>query len=89
MKTVILKSIGVALLMSVVGAVPAFAAYIDPNTGGMLFQMLAMLLALFSGILLFFSAQIRMTIARFKRYLQNRNKAEVQKVTNENVNRGP
>jgi hypothetical protein len=63
--------------MSVVGASPAFAAYIDPNTGGMLFQLLATLFALASGILLFFSAQIRMTIARFKRYLQDRNKEKV------------
>ena len=44
--------------------------YIDPNTGGMLFQLLAVFLALFSGILFFFSRQIRAAFARLKRLLQ-------------------
>ncbi len=44
--------------------------YIDPNTGGMLFQLLAGFLAVFSTILLFFSRQIRMSVARFARYLR-------------------
>jgi LPXTG-motif cell wall-anchored protein len=41
--------------------------YIDPNTGGMLFQALAGLLAVISGGLLFFSRQIREGIARLRR----------------------
>jgi LPXTG-motif cell wall-anchored protein len=41
--------------------------YIDPNTGGMLFQALAGLLAVISAGLLFFSRQIREGIARFRR----------------------
>ena len=41
--------------------------YIDPNTGGMLFQLLAVFLALFSGILFFFSRQIRASFARLRR----------------------
>ena len=45
--------------------------YIDPNTGGMLFQMLAVILALFSGILFFFSRQIKMIFARLRRRLRN------------------
>jgi hypothetical protein len=44
--------------------------YIDPNTGGMLFQLLAVFLALFSGILFFFSRQIRTAFARLKRMLK-------------------
>jgi len=44
--------------------------YIDPNTGGMLFQMLAVILALFSGIIFFFSRQIRTLFARFRRKLR-------------------
>lgn len=44
--------------------------YIDPNTGGMLFQILAIIFGLFSGILLFFSSRIRQFIARIRR---NRN----------------
>lgn len=47
-------------------------AYIDPNTGGMLFQLLAVLFGLLSGVLVFFSARIRMAFARFRRYLRER-----------------
>lgn len=42
-------------------------AYIDPNTGGMLFQILAVMLAAFSGILFFFSRQIKSGVARLRR----------------------
>jgi len=41
--------------------------YIDPNTGGMLFQALAGLLAVISGALFVFSRQIRQGIARLRR----------------------
>jgi hypothetical protein len=41
--------------------------YIDPNTGGILFQALAGLLAVVSGVLFFFSRQIREGIARLRR----------------------
>ncbi len=41
--------------------------YIDPNTGGMLFQVLAGVLAAVSGVLFFFSRQIRQGIARLRR----------------------
>jgi hypothetical protein len=41
--------------------------YIDPNTGGILFQALAGILAAVSGVLLFFSRQIRQGIARLRR----------------------
>jgi hypothetical protein len=41
--------------------------YIDPNTGGILFQALAGLLAVASGVLFFFSRQIRSGIARLRR----------------------
>jgi hypothetical protein len=44
--------------------------YIDPNTGGMLFQLLAVFLALFSGILFFFSRQIRSAFASFRRKIR-------------------
>ncbi len=52
---------------------PVEAAYIDPNTGGMLFQLLAALFALFSGFVLFFSSRIRMAFARFMRMLREKN----------------
>ena len=41
--------------------------YIDPNTGGMLFQVLATLLAVFSGMALIFSSKIRSFFARIRR----------------------
>jgi hypothetical protein len=41
--------------------------YIDPNTGGILFQALAGLLAMVSGVLFFFSRNIRQWIARMRR----------------------
>ena len=41
--------------------------YIDPNTGGMLFQVLAVLFGIFSGIILIFSSKIRMFFGRLNR----------------------
>jgi hypothetical protein len=41
--------------------------YIDPNTGGVLFQALAASLAAISGLLLIFSRQIRTGIAKLRR----------------------
>lgn len=49
------------------GGVPM---YIDPNTGGMLFQLLAVLFTTVSGILLFFSGRIRTFFARLRRRLR-------------------
>ena len=45
-------------------------AYIDPNTGGMLFQILVVIFATFSGILFFFSRQIKSLFARGRRKLR-------------------
>jgi hypothetical protein len=41
--------------------------YIDPNTGGMLFQILAVLFATLSGIILLLSGKIRMFFAKLRR----------------------
>lgn len=46
--------------------------YIDPNTGGMLFQVLAVLFGVFSGIVLLFSSKIRMWVGRVRRYFNDR-----------------
>jgi hypothetical protein len=51
--------------------------YIDPNTGGILFQVLAGVLVTISGGLFFFSRRIRTGIARMRRKL--RKDAEDQK----------
>ncbi len=50
--------------------------YIDPNTGGMLFQILAVAFGLFSGVILFFSGRIRKFFARFRRRMRERGKPE-------------
>ena len=47
-------------------------AYIDPNTGGMLFQILAASFAVISGAILLFARQIRMGAAQLKRWLQEK-----------------
>jgi len=41
--------------------------YIDPNTGGILFQVLAGAFAVISGVLFLFSRKIREGIARMRR----------------------
>jgi hypothetical protein len=66
---IFVKSVVLALLISLVGADPALA-YIDPATGGMLFQALATAFALFSGIVLIFSRRIRVAFARARRFLR-------------------
>ncbi|MGB3700695.1 MAG: hypothetical protein WA997_05435 [Anaerolineales bacterium] len=46
------------------------SAYIDPNTGGMLFQILAVLFGVISGALLLFSGKIKGYYYRLKRRIQ-------------------
>jgi hypothetical protein len=45
----------------------AISMYIDPNSGGMLFQILAALATVFTGILLVFSGRIRAAIGKYRR----------------------
>ena len=44
--------------------------YIDPNTGGILFQTLAVIFGVFSGVVLLFSSKIKMGIAKLRRALR-------------------
>ena len=44
--------------------------YIDPNTGGMLFQVLAAYQAGVAGVVLLLSGKIRAYIARFRRSIR-------------------
>ena len=48
--------------------------YIDPNSGGMLFQVLAIMFGTLSAIVLFFSGRIRLYWARLRR--KNREQSE-------------
>ncbi len=57
-------------------------AYIDPNTGGMLFQLLAVILALFSGFVFFFSRQIKSFFARARRKLQGEPEPVIEETEN-------
>jgi len=44
--------------------------YIDPNTGGILFQTLVVLFGVFSGVVLLFSGKIKMGIAKLRRSMR-------------------
>jgi hypothetical protein len=44
--------------------------YIDPNTGGLLFQILAVSFAVLSGLALAFSRQIRLAFTKARRFLR-------------------
>jgi hypothetical protein len=70
-RVIIFKSALLALIISLVSAWPALAAYVDPNVGGVLFQVLAAGFAVLSGVALIFSRQIRMAFARLRRSLGN------------------
>ena len=69
-RVTVIKSVVLALSVSVAVASPALA-YVDPNTGGMLFQLLAVIFVFLSGILLFLSSHIRMGVARVRRFLRD------------------
>lgn len=44
--------------------------YIDPGSGGMIFQILAVLFGLLSGSVLIFSSKIKMGFARLRRFFR-------------------
>ena len=75
--TRVVKSMVLALLSFLVTTKAAFA-YIDPNTGGMLFQALATSLAVLTGFALLFSRQIRTLIGRARRSLRRTSGGEDQ-----------
>ncbi|MBK9049688.1 MAG: hypothetical protein IPL78_01835 [Chloroflexi bacterium] len=53
-------------------------AYIDPNSGGLLFQLLAAAFVLFSGLFFFFSSQVKMMFARLRRFVKEKTGKGVQ-----------
>lgn len=50
--------------------------YIDPNTGGMLFQILVVMFGVISAVVLLFSGRIRIAYAKLRRRMRNRNNPE-------------
>lgn len=69
-REVVFKSFFLALLISLMTARPALA-YIDPNTGGMLFQVLAAGFGIISTVALIFSRQIRVGFAKARRFVRD------------------
>ena len=57
-------------LVSFLMPMPASAAYIDPNTGGMLFSLLAVIFGALSAVILLLSGKIKMFLSRTKRRLR-------------------
>lgn len=47
-------------------------AYVDPSTGGLLYQFLSVVFAAISGALFFFSRQMKSAFARLRRFLAER-----------------
>jgi hypothetical protein len=74
---IVFKALLLALIFMAADARPA-QAYINPNTGGMLFQVLAVAFASLSAIVLFFSRQIRTAFARVMRTLRDGGAAGAQ-----------
>jgi hypothetical protein len=75
MKRVIVASVWLLAAIVFIGATAAYAAplaYIDPNTGGMLFQMLAVAFTMLSGFIFFFSSRIKMGFARLARLVREK-----------------
>jgi hypothetical protein len=52
--------------------------YIDPNTGGVLFQALAGLVGVVSGVLFLFSRRIRSGVARLRRRARKDEKRDTE-----------
>ena len=67
MKQIVIKSFLLALITTLISFRHAYAAYIDPNTGGMVFQMLAVLFGVISGLILLFSSRIKAAYYRVRR----------------------
>jgi len=52
--------------------------YIDPNSGGMLFQILAVTFGILSGTILMFGSKIKMGIAKFRRSKRQKGKENTE-----------
>jgi hypothetical protein len=53
-------------------------AYIDPNSGGMLFQVLAVLFGVISGLFLFFSGKIKSAFYNLRRRIVRSDSEEIR-----------
>lgn len=76
MKNRFVKSLVLVVILMLVSYRQAYAAYIDPNTGGMVFQLLAVLFGVISGVILLFSSRIKATYYRIRRGAQSKQTPE-------------
>jgi hypothetical protein len=63
--------------------------YIDPNTGGQIFQLLAVIFAALSGIVLVFSSKIRMFWSRLKRRFRESGSENLTETDNVDTGQNP
>jgi hypothetical protein len=63
--------------------------YIDPNSGGMLFQILAVLFGVFSAAILLFSSKIRVVFAKLRRQMRERTRPEAKIINSDDENPPP
>jgi hypothetical protein len=70
MKKLFGKAMTIVFILSLAVYGSARAAYIDPNTGGILFQLLAVMIGVISGFLLLFSSQVKKVFYKIKRSLR-------------------
>ncbi len=61
---IIVEAVAIALITGVQTALAAPKGYIDPSTGGMLFQVLAVIVTMASGLVFLFSNKIKMLFNR-------------------------
>jgi hypothetical protein len=66
----------VVFIIGFLNPLPASAAYIDPNTGGMLFSLLAVIFGALSAMILLLSGKIKMFFSRAKRRLRHSSEIE-------------
>jgi hypothetical protein len=66
---IIVESLTLSSSLGLTSAIPIIG-YIDPATGGMLFQILAGMFALCSGLVLVFRRRIQIVLARVMRSLR-------------------
>ena len=57
--------------------------YIDPNSGGLIFQVLVIMFGVISGAVLIFSSKIKMGISKIKRSLRGKNNAQQDHLVDE------
>jgi len=61
---IVIEALAIALITGIQAAYAAPRGYIDPSTGGMLFQVLAVIVTMASGLVFLFSNKIKMLFRR-------------------------